>query len=155
MQKLLLVRFQSKCITLFGDCNRLHPSFYLTQNQTWRPHTTNWLSSRLLKQKCSHYKLGDFLPRRTSSQKKKNREAVMSKERTMNEVVHCRLISLEKILADTASLPPSNLPSWRRSFLGESVKVNGRGKGTTKREAVSPDHRLASFLNKWHKLTSK
>lgn len=66
----------------------------------------------------------------------------MSKERTMNEVVHCRLISLEKILADTASLPPSNLPSWRRSFLGESVKVNGRGKGTTKREAGSPDHRL-------------
>ena len=86
---------------------------------------------------------------------KKNREAVMAKERTMNEVVHCRLISWEKILADTASLPPSNLPSWRRFFWGESVKVNGRGKGTTKREAGSPDHRLASFLNKWHKLTSK
>ena len=67
----------------------------------------------------------------------------------------CRLISLKKILTDTANLPPSNLPSWRRSFLGESVKVNRQGKGKTKREVGSPDRRLASFLNKWHKLTSK
>lgn len=154
MQKLLLVRFQSKCITLFGDCNRLHPSFYLTQNQTWRPHTTNWLSSRLLKQKCSHYKLGDFLPRRTSSHKKKPRSRnVKGKNHEWSCALQAYFIG--KILADTASLPPSNLPSWRRSFLGESVKVNGRGKGTTKREAGSPDDRLASFLNKWHKLTSK
>ena len=73
-----------------------YPSFYLTQNQTWRPHTTNWLGSRLLKQKCSHYKLGDFLPRPTSSQKKKNREAVTSKKRTMNEVVHAGLFHWKK-----------------------------------------------------------
>ena len=67
----------------------------------------------------------------------------------------CMLISWKKILTDTANLPPSNLPSWRRSFLGESAKVNGRGKGKTKREAGSPDRRLASFSNQCHKLTSK
>ena len=45
----------------------------------------------------------------------------------------CRLISLEKILADTASLPPSNLPSWRRSFLGGKRESQRTGKRDNKK----------------------
>ena len=66
----------------------------------------------------------------------------------MNKVVHAGLFHWKKywLIPQVCLLltcHPEGVLFW-----GESVKVNGRGKGTTKREAGSPDHRLASFLNK-------
>lgn len=121
-------------LQLSGATLTNYPSFYLTHNKRWRPHTINWLSSRLLKQKCSHGKLGQrwLSPRAYFSAAKTTRSRkTPKKEPSMKLCMQAYFV--EKIKAHNANLPPSNLPSWRRSFFGESAKVDGQGKGENKK----------------------